>query len=150
MIPDKQEIDLNYIYAEAWNTLDASLIIPYLADDVLYTSQNVFSSLKGREEVAHYLLGKMETILNSSDRSVKAEMGFCGSQEGYRVMVWAAWENRPCVILYQGSAIEPIALVILETKNNLIQEIGICTVVPHPSTASKTGIFPGRVSDEGN
>lgn len=141
-----KELDIVYLYAEAWNKLDFSLIQPHLADDVCYASQNVFDELEGKEEVAHYLEGKMETIRKHPLAKVFAEIGFCGNQHGQKVQVLSAYENRPCVVLAQGQKDDVVGLVLIDVEEEKIKRIGICSVVPHPSTASRTGIYPGKES----
>ena len=123
--------------------MNPEVIEPYLAEDVVYESQQVFSALIGKEEVFDYLKGKMQTIKNNSPQSkVYAEVGYCGSQEGYNVQVWSASEGKPCVLMAQGNPNEVLALVLLETEEAKIKRVDICTVAPHPSTATRTGEYP--------
>jgi hypothetical protein len=59
------------ILAKAWNNLDASLIEPYIAEDIIYWSQQVLTDMTGKNAVMSYLTDKMETIRKSSDDQVK-------------------------------------------------------------------------------
>lgn len=136
-------MDLVYRYAEAWNRLEIDDFAPYLAADVTYTSQHVFDELRGRDEVEDHLRGKMETIRQSSENQVRAEIGLCGDQRGATVQVLEAAEGRPCVLMQQGESQEPVVLTLLDVEENKVKEIGICTVAPHPSTAHRTGKYPG-------
>jgi hypothetical protein len=145
---DTPEMNLVHRYAEAWNRLDLDAFAPHMADEVTYTSQQVFEELHGREEVEDHLRQKMELIRGSSEDQVRAEIGLCGDQRHETVRVAEAVENRPCVLLQQGASPEPVALVLLEVEEEEVKEIGICTVAPHPSTAHRTGIYPGSTIEE--
>ena len=137
------ESELVELYAKTWNTLNPSLIEPYLADDVVYESQVVFNALVGREAVFAHLQGKMRTIKKTRYKSdVFAEIGYCGSQDGNKIQVLSVSDFRPCVLMAQGNPDEVIALVLLETEAGKIKRIDICTEVPHPSTAMRTGEYP--------
>jgi hypothetical protein len=137
------ELDLIRLYAKAWNTLNAEVIEPYLSEDVIYESQDVLSSLNGKIKVLSHLRGKMQTIReNLLQSDVFAELGYCGSQAGFNVQVWAADEGRPCVLMAQGNPKEVLALVLLETDEGMIDRIDICTVAPRPSSATRTGEYP--------
>jgi len=150
---DTPEKELVYCYAEAWNRLDLSDFAPHLAREVTYDSQHVFEQLRGRDEVEHYLRKKMETIRGLPNRQVRAEIGLCGNQRGWTVQVFEASENRPCVLLQQGASPDPVALVLLdveenEEKKDKVSGVGLCTVAPHPSTAHRTGIYPGSTAED--
>jgi hypothetical protein len=139
-----QELNLVYLYAKAWNTLSAAILLPHLSDDVLYTSQNVMDKLRGIDEVGEFIEKKIETIRSHPFAKPFAEIGFCGTQDKETIKVTSAYENRPCVVLAQGNKEYVGGLVLLDTEDQKIKEISICTVAPHPSTASRTGIYPGR------
>lgn len=141
-------MNLVYHYAKAWNQLNFDLFAPFLASEVTYTSQHVFDELHRREEVENHLRQKMEAIRSSTGSEVRAEIGLCGDQSGWTVQIAEATENRPCVLMQQGPSPEPIVLVLLdleerEADEHKVVSIGICTVAPHPSTAHRTGIYPG-------
>lgn len=85
----------------------------------------------------------MQTIKeNLLQYDVYAEIGYCGSQEGNSVQVWSAYEGKPCILIAQGNPNEMLALVLLEVEDKMIKRIDICTVIPHPSTAIRTGEYP--------
>ena len=44
------------ILAKAWNNLDASLIEPYIAEDIIYWSQQVLTDMTGKKAVMGYLI----------------------------------------------------------------------------------------------
>ncbi|HEX5386708.1 MAG TPA: nuclear transport factor 2 family protein [Gemmatimonadales bacterium] len=133
-------------YALAWNELDADRVISHLSAQAVYESQNVMMPLRGREAIAEYLRGKMATIRATPEAAVRAELGLCGDQRGARIRLVSAWPGRPCVLLHQGRTNEPVALVLLEVAKGEIDRIDLCTVVPSPASAVRTGHFP-RLSD---
>ena len=98
--------------------------------------------LIGKAAVSEYLSGKMVSIKKSIVSSdVYAEIGYCGSQKGRGVRLFGS-EGRPCVLMAQGDIKTPLALVLLQVTNDEIQRIDMCTVVPHPPTAIRTGVYP--------
>lgn len=62
------------IYIKAWNTLDASVLEPYLAEDFTYGSMWVFSDLNGKDAYMEYISGKFNAIKESGSK-VAAEKG---------------------------------------------------------------------------
>lgn len=137
-----RELELVKIYAKSWNTLSFEQLEPYLAHDVVYTSQVVLESLVGKGAVSNYLARKMEMIRNSLLTSdVYAEVGYCGDETGGGVQLLGS-AGRPCVLMAQGDIKVPMALVLLETAGKIIKEICICTIVPDPASAIRTGEYP--------
>ncbi|MBK8464916.1 MAG: hypothetical protein IPL32_03715 [Chloracidobacterium sp.] len=58
-----------------------------------------------------------------------------------RVQLFGA-EGWTCVLMAQGDISVPIGLVLLETDGKMIKHISICTVVPDPASAVRTGEYP--------
>jgi hypothetical protein len=143
------EDQLVHEVALAWNTLDPEVIIARLAADAVYESQNVREPLRGREAIADYLRGKMATVRNHPHYAVRAELGRCASFTGQDIAVLSAPEGRPCVLIEQGASTDPEALVLLDVANGEIRRVDICTVAPAPSTAERTGIYPGLPAARG-
>lgn len=54
--------ELLLIFAKAWETLDASIIEPYIDKDFHYYSDWVFDELPCRKEYMEYFMGKIETL----------------------------------------------------------------------------------------
>lgn len=136
-------------YAIAWNTLNYQILEPLLAESVVYESQEVLIPLKGKETVLDFIHRKMESVKNAGEEyRVFAEIGYCGCQKGNQVQLFSAYEGRPTVVIRQGKKEEPICLVLLEIKNNLIERIDLCSIAPHPSTAIRTGIYPTKNVEE--
>lgn len=48
--------------AEAYQKFDASIIAPYLADDMHYASMWVFHEMTSKQEYMDYLVGKLEAM----------------------------------------------------------------------------------------
>jgi hypothetical protein len=137
------EYNLVEIYARAWNRLDFAVVEPYLDDQVVYESQEILSPLEGKLAVSEYLRAKFATIRKTIWKSqVYAEVGHCGTQDGIKVQVLSAEPFRPCVLMAQGDPNKVLALVLLATEADKIKRVDICTVVPHPSSAIRSGVYP--------
>ena len=137
------ESELVELYAKTWNTLNPTMIEPYLADDVVYESQKIFTPLVGKEAVCNHLQGKMQNIKKNRHKSdVYAEIGYCGSQDGNKIQVLSAETFRPCVLMAQGNPDEVLILILLEVGDGKIKRIDLCTEIPHPSSAMRTGEYP--------
>ena len=54
------------IICRAWNTLDASLLVPLLSDDFEYISIWVLETMKGKDRYVEYITGKFKSISNGS------------------------------------------------------------------------------------
>lgn len=70
LLPDSTQhwvgtIGANYLIALAWNRLDADVLEPFLAEDVVYVSQHVLKPLVGKLAVMEYLRDKMRTCHQS-------------------------------------------------------------------------------------
>jgi len=115
--------------AVMWNTLDASVISPLLAEDVVYESQNVLTPLTGRADLLNYLEGKFKTISKTLPSSkVFAELG--------------EFQGRPALVLAQGARENREGAVLVEVGDGKIRRIDLCSVVPHPSEVTGTGEYP--------
>lgn len=125
------EKDALIIYASAWNRLDPTELISYLADNVRYESQRVLRPLTSASEVSDYLIGKMETIRNNPESRVYAELA-------ETIFVWL----RPCVLIAQSNRNNLLAIVLIRVSENKITSIDICSDVPHPYSAKRSGVYP--------
>ena len=139
-----EEIEAVYLYAEAWNRLDSSIVQSRLASDVRYSSQNVFEELEGQKEVARYIDRKMNTIRQSPESKVFAEVAFYGDQESQNLQGANRSKKKPCVLMAQGETDNVVGVVLLTMNNEKVQQIDLCTVAPRPSDATRTGKYPGR------
>jgi hypothetical protein len=130
------EKDALFIFAKAWNTLDPTELINYLADNVRYESQNVLSSMNSAAEVSQYLLGKMNIIRNRPESRVYAELAETQPPDPPRF----------CVLLTQFQPDNLAAVVLINVSENKITSIDICSVVPNPRSVKRSGQYPAGKS----
>lgn len=117
--------------ATAYNTLDASLFEPIIADDFVYESQHVLEALVGKTNFLEYITGKFNTI-QKTGATVFAELGYSGS------------DNINCIIMAQGNRENKGALLFIEINTaGKIQRMDMCTVAPNWRTAKRTHVYPG-------
>lgn len=124
------------ILARAWNNLDASLLEPYIARDIIFWSQQALTDMTGKNAVMSHLNTEMETMRRSPRERVFAELG---ETKPYPM---AADAPEPCVVLARGDRNNIRALALLKLESGQINSIGICSDAPHPSTAKRTGEYP--------
>ena len=127
-------------FAAGFNRLDFGFIGDLLADECTYGSQAVLEDLEGKEAVAHYLSGKLDTLRRSGTGVlVRAEL----AQE--------SMQGNPCIALYQrNSAYGKPGLGNLigymTIDRNVEGKVAGCFTVtgaPHPTTCRRSGLFPG-------
>ena len=133
--------------AAMWNLLDPTPLVEILAPDVVWESQVVLEPLSGREAVAAYLRGKLETLRSRrTTHPVVAELGRCGADPGTLVRVLSASPGRPCVIVFQGDDVRlrrASALALVQVEDGRVRRVDLCAFAPSPSSAVGTGEFPG-------
>ena len=119
--------------AKSWNNLDISFAKEHMADDVIYESQFVFSSIEGKEDVASYFAGKYKTIKSDVEKgeiSITAEMGSIASNKP------------PLIVLTQIIDKKTVQLTILvRVENGKIKRIDACKF-PSPKLAKLSGDIP--------
>lgn len=119
-------------YAVMFNTLDALVFVPLLAEDVRYSSQMVLEDLHGKKRVVEYFLDKVASIENGlPDTKAFAELG--------------EWQGRPCVVVAQGQKEPPGGVVLFSVKDQTVTSVDMCTVVPNPEEARRLGIYPESI-----
>jgi hypothetical protein len=120
-------------YAAMMNTLDASGLVPLLADDFCYASQRVFSEIESKQDYLDYITPKLSAVKASCSR-VWAEM---------------AWLDRgfpgPCVVLAQGDRDDLVGVVLVKVEGDKIKRLDLC-FAPSPHSARRTGEDPGQKS----
>lgn len=130
--------------AAGFNGLDFGFIGDLLADECTYGSQSVLEDLEGREAVAHYLSGKLDTLRRSGAKVlVRAEL----AQE--------SMEGKPCVALYQrksafGKCGIGNLIGYMTIECNAEGKVARCftvTSVPRPESCRRSGLFPGLDAD---
>lgn len=124
------------ILAKAWNNLDASLLEPYIAKDIIFWSQQALTDMTGKNAVMAHLNNEMESIRRSPQERIFAELG---ETKPYPL---APNDPEPCVVLARGDRNNVRALALLKLECGKINSIGICSDAPHPSTATRTGEYP--------
>lgn len=134
--PKLQHKEAAIILARAWNNLDASLLEPYIAKDIIFWSQQALTDMTGKNAVMNHLNTEMETMRRSPRERVFAELGET------KPCPLAADEPEPCVVLARGDRNNIRALALLKLECGQINSIGICSDAPHPSTATQTGEYP--------
>lgn len=128
--------------ARAYNTLDTRHVEHLFDDSAVYESQHVITPLRGRRDILGYLSRKFETVRNTPDSRIFAEIGYLGSQRQAAIQTTFAVEGQPCIILSQGKKEDKLALVFIEALRGRISRVDICTVAPHWSQAEGTGEYP--------
>lgn len=127
------EYEAALAFARAWNNLDISFLEPLLDDESSYTSQNVFDTLQGSKSILDYLKAKFVTVNRHGKPSeIFAEIGRMAE----------IYVNRPCVIMAQGHIDRLLAVVLFETEKGRIKRIDMCSCLPNPSHATRTGQYP--------
>lgn len=116
-------------YASMMNSCDSSEFETLLADDFRYTSQAVITDISSKSEFVAYIRNKLKTI-KQSNSSVFAEIAEID-----------AYGHKDCVVLAQDEKSNLVATVFATTDNKQIKQIDIC-IVPPPSQAKRTGIYP--------
>lgn len=123
------------IYATAWNRLDPEILIAALDENVRYSSQSVLTDMWGKEEVADYLRGKMDTIRSKPEYKVYAELAETRPYPMYMA------PPRPCVVIAQGDPESLVATVLLTVDGSKITALDIC-LIPPPETTKRSGEYP--------
>lgn len=114
------------LLAHAYNTLNASFIDNILANDLLYTSQWVLDEMHGKQAFLDYLTAKFHSI-EKAESSIYAEL--------------ATYRGQHCLVIAQGSKDNPVATMLVKTKQGKISEICLCEV-PHFSECDRFLIYP--------
>ena len=122
-----QLIEKLQLIAKSWNSLDASFLADVLADEVVFESQWVLVSIKGKENFLDYLINKFQSIKEYSQHSlccIRAE-----------VVLHPSLFNSPGLVITQitDSGVNQVSLVI-RLKDNLITHIDVC-FIPDPTEA---------------
>ena len=124
------ENDALKTYAKMMNTLDATCFAPILAEDFVYESQSVITSIKSKQDFLEYITKKLE-IISTMKATVYAEFGH----------VNAFGRERPCVILAQDDKDTLQALALATVSNNRLKRIDLC-IIPPPESAKRSGKYP--------
>jgi len=120
-------------FARMWNTSDATEVVLLLAEDATYSSFWVFGDMHGKEEISHYLIGKMETFRGLTDPKDIAYAQLAEASIGK--------PGQAVVALGQGSrdAIEVVAEI--QIQDGLIKTISL--MPPSFYGPKLSGVYPG-------
>jgi hypothetical protein len=119
------------LFATAWNRLDSSIIASIIADDIEYTSRKTRKTVKGKTEVIEHLQIMMDKVKNAgADYKVFAELG-------------VTEDEHPCVLLSQKYMDNIHTLVLFTVEWGKVARIDLCKDDPHPTSAKRTGKYPG-------
>ena len=124
------ELDGLRAYAAMINTLDATRIEPFLAEDFVYESQSAFEPLESKRSFMNYIKPKLETIRRANE-TVYAELG----------RVSAYGREQPCVVLAQNTPDNLIGLVLAKAEGGKLKRLDLC-IVPPPQAARRSGEYP--------
>ena len=114
------------IYAEAFSQLNIDKIGELFDDDIIYDSDTILDTKKGKEDIISFLRQRWRNIKSSNKRPhlELAKGDFVNASE------------YPCIIGYQRAV-----LISLRVKNNKITAIYTHTFTPDPNTAKGSNIF---------
>lgn len=129
------ERDAARLWALAYNTHDASVIAPILADDVRVMSRWVVNDLVGRDRYLDYLDRKFRTFetVGSVVRAGLAETPGDAESGG-----------RPCVLLEQDGTL--LATVLFDVVGSALSQVTL-SVHPPPDACAGSGEYPGFTED---
>ena len=114
------------LLAHAYNTQNAAFMEKILADDLLYSSQWVMEEMRGKQAFLDYLSAKFRAIQKSGS-AIYAEL--------------ATYRGNHCLVIAQGSKDNPVATMLVKTRDGKISEIHMCEV-PHYSECDRLGVYP--------
>jgi len=112
--------------ARAFNRLDTSHLLPVLAEDLTYTSQWVFDSIKGKNRYLEYIEQKFR-ITRGEKAKDYAEL--------------ARYRGEYCLVIAQDSKDNPIVTLMIHMKDGLISEMCMCCI-PHFTECERLGVYP--------
>ena len=112
--------------AKGYNNLDSSLIEAVAADNIIYESQWVMSSINTKVETFKYLKHKFEIIKNVETK-LFAEIAYYGED--------------PCIILAQDTTENKVATLLIEVTNEQVSRMDICEV-PNWRDCKRTNEYP--------
>ena len=132
LLPDSKQhwvgtVGANYLIALAWNRLDADVLEPFLAEDVVYVSQHVLKPLVGKLAVMEYLRDKMRTCHQRGTRMF-AELG--------------VYQQGPSVMIAQGQPEKLCGTILVRLQDGCITRIDILGIDLLPLNGRAIGIVP--------
>lgn len=121
------ELNLLNQFILSWNALNVFHIKEHISKDVIYESQWVLNSIKGKSEVLNYLKRKFETI----KKEMKSKLILIYAVIGYL----PSMNFKPCIILSQiiSDKLNQV-IILIEVNESKISRIDIC-FIPDPGEA---------------
>jgi len=122
---DQKEVQLLKIYAECWNTMDISNLEPLLAEGVVYDSQWVLETIRGKQAFLNYFSGKLAALKGPVvHATVRAEL---------RVIInYLGYTRKPCLEITQQTGLETNQVhVIIKVLYGKIVKIDMCFIPSH-------------------
>lgn len=128
-----KNIELERLAARAvavmWNTLDESVVAPFLDENVVYESQILGErAFKGKACFLEHFRNKFVWLRKDETVKVFAEMG--------------EYQCHPCVVLALNSRQNRLAVLMLDVSNEFVSRINWCFVMPCPEEVSPTSVYP--------
>jgi hypothetical protein len=123
------------LWALAYNSHDASVLAPILAEGVRVMSRWVVNDLIGRDHYLDYLDRKYETFERAGS-VVRAEIGETPGD--------VASGGRACVLLEQDGRL--LATVLFDVVGGLLSQVTLSDH-PRPDSCRRSGDYPGFEND---
>lgn len=134
MLVYPSEKQLITLVAKAWNNLDTRYIEDILSDNFEYTSQWVFTPLKGKKAYLDYLKGKFETIKKAMCKEVM--------QVTAELATHPSTGKRPIIILTQiTEEVVRQCTLLIRVNQHKITHMDLC-FIPNPWQATIHGEPP--------
>jgi hypothetical protein len=143
--PDAFHPRMTLRLAEAFNTLDPSLLLPYLSDTVCWYSQ-ITDRARGRGWTVEKLHSALKYFRETPRAHLCAELAVTAPLQSPRTVFGV--HGLPCVRLEQyipkgpDTINEGVVLVHLRTEQDKIQQINISHAIPSPQKAWRLGLYP--------
>lgn len=120
--------------AKCWNHQDTEYVSGYLADDLVYDSQWVLATIKGKVDYLEYLKPKFELVKKLCTEGKMSVVAELANLPGL--------ESTPVIILTQVQQKEIVKISILvEEVDGKITHISFCAI-PDPHSALLSGVVP--------
>ena len=132
------EREAAHLWALAYNTRDAVLLAPVLADDVRIMSRWVVNDMVGREVYLEYLAKKFATF-EAAGSMVRVGLG---EAPGDRVGA----TGRPCALIEQDGVL--LATVLFDVIGGQLSQVSVSSQ-PSPVDCLFLGEYPGFGDEPG-
>lgn len=147
-----------HVYATMVNTRNPDLMKDIIDDSCVRTSQHSFTDIEGKTAILeHYR--KLFEKFEQSNVKVYAEIGrvpipgfgfhfhstsTAAKGHAQREARSGPMYYRPCCVISVNRLHNIECLVLFEVKDDKVINIKLCQAIPHPLSAERTGVFPGK------